>query len=60
MTPTEWYFVSLAMIVLGCICVGFLMGYAIGEPIGYRRGIEHVTESILDAEIIGEVEEVQI
>lgn len=58
MTALEWYYISLAMIVVGCICVGVLIGYAIGETIGYRRGIEHVTESILDAEIIGEVEEV--
>ena len=58
MTALEWYYISLAMIVLGCICVGFLMGLTVGELIGYRRGIEHVTESILDAEIIGEVEEV--
>lgn len=60
LTALDWYYISLAMIVVGCICVGFLMGYGVGETLGYRRGIEHVTESILDAEIIGEVEEVQI
>lgn len=46
------------MIVVGSILLGFGICWPIAKRIGYAEGVEEVTESILDAEIIGEVEEV--
>jgi hypothetical protein len=49
----------MILIVAASLGIGFAVAWPIARRIGYREGIEEVTESILDAEIIGEVEEVK-
>ncbi|MEQ1644892.1 MAG: hypothetical protein ABL959_15695 [Pyrinomonadaceae bacterium] len=60
MTATETYYLTLILGALGCIFIGFCIAWPIARGLGYRDGIEDVTESILNAEIIGEVEEVRL
>lgn len=57
MTSTETYYLTLILGAIGFIFIGFCIAWPIARGIGYRDGIEDVSESILDAEIIGEVEE---
>lgn len=59
MTAFEQYILSMILIVASSLLIGFAVAWPIARRIGYRQGIADVTESILDAEIIGEVEEVK-
>ena len=51
MTSYETYWATMFLIVAGSVGIGLMIGYAWG----YRNGVLQVSESILDAEIIGEV-----
>lgn len=56
MNPFEQYILSMILIVASALLLGFAIAWPIAKRIGYREGIEHVSESILDAELIGEME----
>lgn len=56
MTAQEVYVLSMILIVVSSLLMGFAVAWPIARRIGYREGVEHVTESILDAEIIGDIE----
>ena len=59
MTQTEIYFLSQVAIVAVCLVFGFLLGWVSGMILGYRKGVADVAESINEAGIIGDVEEVR-
>lgn len=59
MTAYEQYILSIVLIIASSLGIGFAIAWPIAKRIGYREGVEHVSESILDAEIIGEVQEVK-
>ena len=56
MTPLEQYIASMVLIVVSSLLIGFSIAWPIARRIGYREGVEHVSESILDSELIGETE----
>lgn len=56
MSAYEQYIISIILIVVSSLGIGFAIAWPIAKRIGYREGIDEVSEAILDAEIIGETE----
>jgi hypothetical protein len=54
MDPVTAYWASLAGLIVGCMCIGFLLCWPIAHALGYREAQDDLTRSMSYDEEVSE------